>query len=310
MNGATLGGEPSPLTVLVLAAGLGSRYGGLKQFDPIGPGGTSLLDYSLFDAWHSGFRRAVFVLRPGMEDSIGRTIQSRYGARLEVLTVQQRLTDLPSEHAHDAARTRPWGTTHAVLAARRLLPGGFAVVNADDCYGRDAFTVAARFLQTAGQRSPHHAVVGFRLDRTVSVSGTVNRAVLEMAPDRTVRRVTEVREIARTAAGGFCGRAGEEPLQLDGEALVSMNLWALNPEILGPLAGSFDRFLHRTPGERDECCLPESMQEAISDGAVTVEVLPTTSRWCGVTHAEDREWVAGVLRQAVRSGEYPEQLWE
>lgn len=305
-----MAGEPSPLTVLVLAAGLGSRYGGLKQFDPIGPGGTSLMDYSLFDAWGAGFRRAVFVLRPGMEDSIERTIHARYAGRLEVLTVQQRLANLPSGHAHDPARTRPWGTTHAVLAARHLLPGSFAVVNADDCYGRDAITVAARFLQTAGQRSRHHAVVGFRLDRTVSASGTVNRAVLEMGPDRTLRRVTEVREIARTAAGGFCGRVGEGPLQLDGETMVSMNLWALNPEILAPLARAFDRFLHRAPADRDECCLPESMQEAISGGEATVEVLPTTSRWCGVTHAADREWVAGVLSEAVRSGEYPEQPWE
>jgi hypothetical protein len=267
------------------------------------------MDYSLFDAWRAGFRRAVFVLRPSMY-GIERTIRTRYAGRLEVLTVQQRLEDLPSGHAPVPARTRPWGTTHAVLAARHLLPGRFAVVNADDCYGLDAMTVAARFLHSAGQRSCHHAVVGFRLDRTISASGTVNRAVLEMGPNRTLRRVTEVREIARTEAGEFCGLAGEEPLQLDGETMVSMNLWALSPEILGPLARALDRFFHGAPGERDECCLPESMQEAISGGEAMVEVLPTASRWCGVTHAADREWAAGVLSEAVRSGEYPEPLWE
>lgn len=310
MTGEKVAGEPSPLTLLVLAAGLGSRYGGLKQLDPIGPGGTTLMDYSVFDAWRAGFRRAVFVIRPEMEDHIGRIIRARYAARLEVLTAHQSLADLPSGRALDSRRTRPWGTTHAVLAARHLLFGGFAVLNADDCYGLDAITVAARFLQAAGPRSRHHAVVGFRLDRTVSPAGGVNRAVLETGPDHTLRHVTEVREIIRTAAGDFRGQAGEEPWQLGGETMVSMNLWALSPEILDPLAGALDRFLHRGPGERAECTLPESVQEAINGGEATVEVLPTTSRWCGVTYAADREWAAEALGQAVRRGEYPEHLWQ
>jgi len=310
VRGEQAAGEPSPLTLLVLAAGLGSRYGGLKQLDPLGPGSATLMDYSLFDAWRSGFQRAVFVIRPEMEDTIERIIRARYAGRLEIATAHQTLTDLPVGRARDPARTRPWGTTHAVLTARHQLFGSFAVLNADDCYGRDAIAVAARFLQTAGSRSRRHAVVGFRLDRTVSPFGGVNRAVLEVAPDRTLRTVTEVREIARTPAGDFGGRAGDQSLRLCGEAMVSMNLWALSPEILAPLAGAFDRFLGRGPGERDECPLPESLQETISRGEATVEVLPTTSRWCGVTYARDREWVGEALEAAVRRGEYPEKPWE
>jgi hypothetical protein len=303
-------GGPTPLTLLVLAAGLGSRYGGLKQLDPLGPSGATLMDYSLFDAWRSGFQRAVFVIRPEMEDTLERIIRARHAGRLEIATAHQTLTDPPVGRARDLARTWPWGTTHAVLAARQQLFGSFAVLNADDCYGRDAIAVAARFLQAAGSGSRRHAVVGFRLDQTVSPFGGVNRAVLEVAPDRTLRNVREVRDITRTAAGDFGGRSSEQSVRLPGDAMVSMNLWALGPEILAPLAGAFDRFLGRGPGESEECPLPESLQETIDRGEATVEVLPTTSRWCGVTYARDREWVGEALEAAVQRGEYPEQLWE
>jgi hypothetical protein len=236
-------------------------------------------------------------------------LRSRLGGRLEVHTAHQSLADLPAGHARDPGRTRPYGTTHAVLAARHLLVGSFAVLNADDCYGRDAITVAARFLQTAGPGARHHAVVGFRLADAVGPSGGVNRAELVTAADGALLRATEIRDITRTASGDFQGRVGTEARRLRADTLVSMNLWAFSPEILRPLAGAFGRFLDQGPAENAECTLPDSVQEAISRGEATVEVLPTTSRWCGVTHPGDREWVALELQQAVLRGEYPERLW-
>jgi hypothetical protein len=301
--------HPLPLTLVVLAAGLGSRYGGLKQLDPLGPGGGTLMDYSLCDAWRAGFRRAVCVIRPQLAEVFDRTIRARHADRLDIVTAHQTLSDIPAGRARVGARTRPWGTTHAVLAARHQVSGSFAVLNADDCYGRNAITVAARFLHAAGPHSRRHAVIGFRLDQTLSPSGGVNRAVLETAPDGTLRSVREVRDIARTPEGSLVGRDGATWGPLSGDAIVSMNLWALGCEMLGFLAAAFDRFLDRDPDERDECHLPESVREILSRGEATVEVLPTTSRWYGVTYAGDRAWVSEALDQAVRRREYPELPW-
>lgn len=309
LSDSPLSAPRSPLTVVVLAAGLGSRYGGLKQFDPIGPGGTTLLDFGLFDAWRAGFRRAVFVIRPDMAQAVERPITARYGGRFELVTVRQRLDDLPPGHLASPGRSRPWGTTQAVLAARAALPTGFAVLNADDCYGREALEAAAGFLRGTDVRATRHAVVGFRLDLTLSPSGGVNRAVLERSADGTVKHLIEARDLGEGPDGVIAGMVSGTRRELKGETLVSMNLWAFTPAILEPLAAAFERFLARRPGEDEECYLPEAIQEAISRGQATIEVLPTSGRWCGVTHARDRGWVAESLAAMVRAGEYPERMW-
>jgi hypothetical protein len=301
-------GDPQ-LTVVLLAAGLGSRYGGLKQFDPLGPHGATLLDYSLFDARRAGFGRVVFVIRPEMAELFDRGAGARYSKWFEVFTVHQRVEDVPAGHSIPPARTRPWGTAQAVLAARDQLAGSFAVMNADDCYGREAIEIVAGFLRSTGSGADRHAVAGFRLDRTLSPFGGVNRAVLDTAADGTLLRAMEVADISPTTTGGFPGsRAGL--LRLSVDTLVSMNLWALRPTILGPLAAAFDRFLARGPGEHAECHLPQAVEEVVGRGEAVIEVLPTSSRWCGVTYAEDRAWVVAALSEQIRRGEYPERLWE
>lgn len=302
--------EPGGLTLLLLAAGLGSRYGGLKQLDPIGPGGATLMDYTVWDAWHAGFRRAVFVIRPEMATAFDETIRPRYEQRLEVVAAEQRLDDLPPGVTVPVGRQRPWGTTHAVLSAKRYLPGSFAVVNADDCYGAEAIAATARFLRAARPGSLRQAVVGFRLDRTLSPSGGVNRALLERGPGDELRSVVEVSGIVADGAGAYLGHAGGREITLPADALVSMNLWAYTPAILPSLSAAFDRFLAGAPGDRSECYLPEAVREAIERREVTVTVLPTASRWCGVTYADDRGWVQAVLAEAVRTGAYPERLWD
>jgi hypothetical protein len=295
-----------PPTLVVLAAGLGSRYGGLKQLDPIGPGATTLMDYSVFDAHRAGFRRAVFIVRPDMGQVFEQYFLHRYRDHLEVLAVPQRLDDLPPGHSVPPGRSKPWGTTHALLAARDVLPGGFAVANADDFYGRESFELARGVLRGGDSRN---AAVCFRLDHTMSPCGGVHRAVLEQSAEGALLQVLEVRDLARSPDGRFLGNVAGTPREFPGDTPVSMNLWALTPAILRRLGEAFDRFLSRAPADRDECYLPESLQEVISRGQATIDVVSTTSRWCGVTYPGDRQWASESLAELVRAGEYPERLW-
>lgn len=296
-----------PLTLVVLAAGLGSRYGGLKQFDPIGPGGTTLMDFSVHDARRSGFSRFVFVTRPELADQLGTHLKARYGSTIDLAIALQRQDDLPAGHPPVLTRTRPWGTGHAVWAARHEVRGGFAVLNADDFYGRPALEVAATFLAGAG--SGHRfAVVGYRLDRTASESGGVSRAVLERRPDGDLSHVTEVHDLVAASEGRFRGQVDGEPRIVASDALVSMNLWAFTPTIFPPLAEGFHRFLQKGQIDSAEYRLPDAIQAMIHTGRARVSVLPTDSQWSGVTYQGDRPRVQAFLQELVDSGEYPAQL--
>lgn len=297
------------LTLVVLAAGLGSRYGGLKQLDPLGPGGSTLMDYSVYDAWRAGFHRVLFVIRPDIAEAFARTIGDRYRSRLEVATAHQRLDIMPDGAALPAGRTRPWGTTQAVLAAAPQLHGPFAVLNADDLYGRQSLQAVADFLRHFPSGSRHHAVVGYRLEATASPAGGVNRALLEQDTGGRLRHIAELRELTRRADGSFTTPDGPAQRLVPGDALVSMNLWAFGASILPALAQVFAEFIAGGPGERDESYLPDAVQVAMARGQATVEVLPTSDRWCGVTYAEDRGWVSAALRGLVDEGRYPEVLW-
>jgi hypothetical protein len=294
--------------LVVLAAGLGSRYGGPKQFDPIGPGGSTLMDYALFDAWRAGFRRAVFVLRPESVAEVMPGFSARYGSRFELAAAPQRLEDLPSGFGVPPDRTRPWGTTQAVLAAAPLLDGPFAVLNADDFYGRHAIDAIAGFLR-AGHPPAHHAVIGYPLELTASSEGGVNRALLAQAPDGTLSDITEVRDLVRQADGTFMGRAAHGPRRVPGDALVSMNLWAFGAGAVDPLREAFRSFLEAGPDAGDECYLPDAVRRLIQRGEGQVTVIRTHGQWCGVTYASDRSWVASILAEFVGKGEYPGRIW-
>ena len=294
--------------LVVLAAGLGSRYGGLKQFDPIGPGGSTLMDYALFDACRAGFGRAVFILSPESMAEVMPGLAARYGSRLELAAAPQRVEDVPPGFGVPPGRTRPWGTTQAVLAAAPLLEGPFAVLNADDFYGRPAIEAIAGFLR-AGHPPTHHAVIGYPLELTASSAGGVNHALLEQAPDGTLRGITEVRDLVRQARGTFVGSAADGPRRASGDALVSMNLWAFGAGAVDPLREAFRSFLEAAPGADDECYLPDAVRRLIHRGAGQVTVIRTHGQWCGVTYASDRSWVASILAEFVGKGEYPGRLW-
>ena len=297
------------LTLVVLAAGLGSRYGGVKQLAAVGPDGATLMDYAVHDAWRAGFRRVVFVIRPDLEAAFDELIGRRYAGQLSVTTATQRLDDLPPGLWRGTTRIRPWGTAQAVLAARSQVSGGFAVLNADDFYGRDALAQAARFLREADLRESTHAVIGYPMAQTASPAGGVNRALLAMGPEGLLTHLEEVIGLHEIAAGLFRGSVGEAERVIAGDALVSMNLWAFTPAVFAALDAAFRSFLAGQPDERAECYLPNAVAGMIAAGQATVRVLRTTSRWCGITYPEDRSRVEAELLDLVRRGEYPAQLW-
>lgn len=294
--------------LLVLAAGLGSRYGGLKQLEAVGPSGATLLDYAVYDAARAGFGAVVFVVRPEMDPAFSDQVLPRFVGRVAVRTVHQRF-DAPPGFAIPAGRTKPWGTAHAVLAAADVLREPFAVVNADDFYGRESYAAIAAHLrapQPAGK--PAYTVVGFPLSRTVSDAGPVNRAVCHTSPEGWLESVSEVVHIAADGRGGFAGEEEGRPRRFTGAELVSMNMWGFTPDIFPQLREGFEAFLAGEPAAR-EYLIPSVVQGLIARGEAKVRVLATDSTWTGMTHPEDRAVVQQRIQEMVARGEYPEKTW-
>jgi len=293
-------------TLVILAAGLGSRFGGLKQVTSLGPSGAPLMDYSIYDAGRAGFGRVVLVVRPEMAEWARERQPTSDGLPTEV--VFQRQEDLPAGFTVPAGRRKPWGTTHAVLTAREVVRGPFAVLNADDFYGRPAFVAAAAFLASTDPTAATHALIGYRLDGTLSDAGGVSRALLESTPDGTLTSITELHNLRRDYADLARGERQGMPILVPGEALVSMNCWVFSPAIFDTLQLGLERFLHAGPAPEAECYLPEVVQRAVGEGTVRVTVLNPGSHWCGVTYPDDAAGVRAHLTALTVAGEYPAQL--
>lgn len=294
-------------TLVVLAAGMGSRYGGLKQIDPVGPGGESLLDYSVHDALAAGFGRVVFVIRRDIEQEFREKIGARYSGRAPVDYVFQETGDLPSPFVCPDHRSKPWGTAHAVWCSRHTVATPFAVINADDFYGAKAYRQVADFLDTATKAaSPAtFALVGYRLDKTLSDHGTVARGICEVDSAGFLQQVEELTQIGRkNDASIACGDR-----VLDGAAPVSMNLWGFTPDVFPLFEESLGRFLQTNLGhEKAEHYIPSAVAETIGAGRATVQVLPTDSDWFGVTYREDKPRVVESIARLVSRGDYPAKL--
>jgi len=303
-------------TLLILAAGIGSRYGGFKQIDPLGPGGEISLDYALFDAWRAGFGRAVFVIRPELEAPIREHFGDRLRGRLETAFVFQAMDDLPAGFAPPAERKKPWGTGHAIRAARAVVREPFAAINADDFYGPAAYRVMAEFFRTmpaprAGGAEPF-AMVGFPVRNTLSPHGAVSRGICEVDAAGCLREVVERVKIEgdggtgaryQDAAGGWQA--------LPGSAVASMNFWGFTPALFPHLDALFDDFLAAHGQElKAEFFIPAVVDTLIKRGAATCQVLPTDDRWFGMTYPEDRPEVQRNIRALIAAGTYPERLWE
>jgi hypothetical protein len=296
-----------------MAAGLGSRYGGVKQIDPVGPGGEILLDYAAYDALRSGFERIVFVIREEIEGDFRDRIEPTIGRHCNVRYVHQRIEDVPEGIDVPAMRRKPWGTGHAALAAEAALDGPFALINADDFYGRAAFETVHRFLTRppGGRSILEMALVGYALHNTLTEHGSVARGLCYVGPDGMLSGIREIERIRRFGESVRFADAEDRWHDIDPEAIVSMNMWGFPREILGELRNRFDVLL-RDPGidlASEEFYLPDAVGELIHDGIGTVRVLPTSEEWFGITYPEDRARVEERIRQLVSAGVYPERLW-
>ena len=296
-------------TLLVLAAGMGSRYGGLKQIDPMGPSGETILDYSVFDCLRAGFGKVVFIIRPDFEAAFRDRVIARFAGRIETDVAFQTLDRLPAGHTLPEGREKPWGTTHAILCARDAVTTPFAVINADDFYGRDSFAVLARRLAAQAVDSTAYSMVGFTLKNTLSEHGTVTRGVCRTDARGFLADIQELSGVRRVDAVVEC--AGPDgPVRLTGDEPVSMNFWGFTPRIFPQLEAEFRGFLTAHGSElKSECYIPTTIGSLVNQGQATCEVLRTTSSWFGATYAEDKPVVQASLAALVKQGEYPASLW-
>jgi len=304
--------SPAPLSLVVMAAGLGSRYGGLKQIEPVGPSGEAVLDYSVFDALRAGFSRVVFVIRRDIEEAFRAALGRRFEARAEVQYVFQELTDLPAGFSAPPQRAKPWGTGQALLCACQAATGPAAVINADDFYGAESFQVLTDFLRAPAPPAPPdvYAMVGYQLRETLSEHGTVARGVCRTDAEGFLTSVEELTAI-ESLPGGARNREPDGSFRpLSGAEIVSMNFWGFRPSIRTHLERLFKEFLRENAANpKAEFYIPVAVNKLIGEGRARVKVLPTRAAWFGVTYREDRARVIENIRALVRSGLYPERLW-
>lgn len=297
-------------TLFVLAAGMGSRYGGLKQLDPLGPNGETIMDYSIFDAIQAGFGKVVFVIRKDFEQDFRDKILSKYEGHIPVEVVFQSVDKLPEGYVCPTERTKPWGPAHAVLMAKGTIKEPFAVINADDFYGRNSFEVIAQELMRTRDRKGDYAMVGFRVGNTMTENGSVSRGVCENK-DSLLTSVVERKSISYNSEHEilFTDENGIEQ-KLDPTTPVSMNMWGFTPDYFDYAEREFVKFLDKdltTP--KAEQVIPDVADALIKSGEATIKVLDTDSRWFGVTYAEDRPGVVAKFAELHINGEYPANLF-
>ncbi len=300
-------------TLLILAAGMGSRYGGLKQLDPVGPSGETIMDYSVFDALRAGFGKVVFVIRPELEAEFDRVIVSRYRGTIEVACAFQRADDLPGGFTVPAGRTKPWGTGQAVYAAREVVHEPFAVINADDFYGAENFRQLAAFLtaEASGTALLRGALCAFRLDQTLSSFGTVSRGVCAADAAGDLAGVVEHTRLRREEDGVIRERGEDGSVsEFAGETPVSMNSWGFPPELFAELERKFLEFLRLHGQElKSEFYLPAAVDALIREGRARIRLLSSPERWFGVTYREDKPETEAGIRRLIEHGEYPRRLF-
>ena len=301
-------------TLVVLAAGMGSRYGGLKQVDPVGPSGEAILDYSVFDAVRGGFGKVVFVIRRDFEAEFKEKVGRKYEGLVPVEYAYQDISDLPAPYTVLAGRAKPWGTAHAVRAARGAVAEPFAVINADDFYGRDAFAKIGAYLASPDAEAPsggkyRFAMVGYRLDLTLSANGSVARGICNVDADGLLKGVTEMTKLVRAGDVAENREDPENPVKVPLDARVSMNLWGFQRALFDELERRFPAWLAENGAkEKSEWYIPFVVDELVREGRAECRVLPTDSSWFGVTYREDKPFVVAEIRKLVESGEYPENL--
>ena len=300
------------LTLLVLAAGMGSRYGGLKQLDQLGPSGETVMDYSVYDAMRAGFNKVVFIIRRDIEDEFKRVIGARYANVVDIDYAFQDLKDLPGGFVPPVDRVKPWGTAHALYAARNAVKTPLAVINADDFYGRDSFEKLAAYLD---ERAPagglYGAMCGYKVKNTLSENGTVSRGVCQVE-NGNLASVVEHTKIVRNTQSGIIESIMDDDsvVTLDEDTLVSMNFWGYSPEIFGEIENLLTGFLAARGTElKSEFYIPSVADALIKAGKMQLKMLTTNASWFGVTYREDREKTVNTLQELTDKGEYPNKLF-
>jgi len=303
---------PKPILV-VMAAGIGNRYGGLKQIDPVGPNGEIIIDYSIYDALRAGFGSVVFVIKKDIElafrERVGRTIEKQ----CETTYVFQRLDDLPADFQVPPGRQKPWGTGHATLSCRHVVHSPFAVINADDFYGRSSYQTLCDYLENAQDRNGVYdcCMIGYVLGNTLTDHGHVARGVCAVDEDGFLVDVREHTHIERFGEIVKHTEDGETWVEISAESVVSLNIWGFTSTLFSELKTRFSRFLHKNSDnlQKAEFFLPDVVGDLVQEGKARVQVLPTDEGWVGVTYQQDQPRVKRAIRDLIRRGVYPEKLW-
>ena len=307
-------------TLLVLAAGMGSRYGGLKQMDGLGPHGETIIDYSIHDAVEAGFGKVVYVVRESFKEAMEASVKEKYarvktvdGEPLEFVFVTQELDKIPAGHRVPPERVKPWGTAHAVMMAAEVIHEPFAIINGDDFYGKESFRVVADWCRAHENTSGEYALVGFALENTLSENGTVSRGICYYGEDRKLSNITEYLKIAREEDGQIYGDNSDTGVKhdlLDGKTLCSMNMWGFTPDYFTKSQSIFDTFLGKYMNEYNkEFYIPYVVDVIVRNAEGHCEVLDTPSGWFGVTYKEDRPGVVAKFASLAEEGVYPSPLY-
>lgn len=301
--------------LVIMAAGMGSRYGGLKQIDPVDAEGHIIMDFSIFDAKRAGFEKVIFIIKKENEADFREAIGNRMEKIMDVAYAFQDLHNLPAGYEVPDGRTKPWGTAHAVLSLKGQVTGPFAVINADDYYGSHAFDTIYRYLTSHEDDEKYrYAMVGYRLKNTVTENGHVARGICRVNGDRELSEITERTMIAKRESGiAYSEDGGSTWIPVDGETLVSMNMWGFTKSILDEIESGFPAFLEKGLRENPLKCeyfLPSVVSSLLEEGRASAAVLESEDKWYGVTYKEDKPVVEGAIQALKDAGVYPQKLWE
>ena len=299
-------------TLVIMAAGMGSRFGGLKQIEPIGPNGEFIIDYSIYDAIKVGFNRVVFIIKEENFDIFKETIGNRVSNHIKVDYVFQKIENIPEGFKVPEGRVKPWGTSHAIMSCYGVVNEDFIVINSDDFYGRDAFVQAYKFLEERENNNlKEYANIGYKVANTLTENGSVKRGVCN-TEDNYLASIIESKVERIDGKIIAIPLDGSDSFEVEEDANVSMNFFAFTSDILSYLKDNFDKFLNKNKNNLDSCeyLLPESVFDKIKEENMKVRVVPTSAKWYGVTYKEDKESVVNAIRSMIDNGEYPENLWK
>lgn len=296
-------------TLLVLAAGMGTRYGGNKQLDEVGPSGETIIDYSIYDAIRAGFGKIVFVIRRDIEEQVKERFVDRLLGKIEVDYVFQEITNLPEGVSVAPDRSKPWGTSHAILVTKDKIKEPFGVINADDYYGVDAFKILRDFL--VNDKAPdNYCIVGYKLGNTLSDHGHVNRGVCKADTDGFLSHIVETRQIEKTNDGATAPGPDGKLIHFTGNEIVSMNLWGFKPSCYDFLGKEFRNFINNYGMDlKSELDIPTSVDKFVKNGEITIKILMSDERWFGVTYREDKPFVVESIKKMIRKGVYPARIY-